>query len=87
MLLMTARVSHPGRIEFLRANALPGVPTEAQSGPPPELPPGQSFTYFRLKHEETEWTTHVAPAGELAAFIMNCPADVKISLIVVLPGA
>jgi len=87
VMLMTARVSNPGRIEFLRANALPGVATEAHPGPPQQLQ-GQSDLgkFWRLKHEEPEWNTHVTPAGELAAFIMNCPPDVKIRLIVVLAG-
>ena len=85
--MMTARTSNPARIDFLRANALPGVPTEAQPGPPPELPRGTSGSYFRRKHEETEWVTHVARAEELAVFIMNCPDDIKINLVVVLPEA
>lgn len=85
--MMTARISIPSRIEFLRVNGLPGVPTEAQPGPPPALPRGQTATYYRLKHEETEWNTHVAGAGELAVFIMNCPADVAINLVVVMPDA
>lgn len=87
LLIMAAKSSNPGRIETLRSHALPGVPTEPQSGAPPELPPGQSGTYFRLKHEETEWTTHVTPAGELAVFILNAPEDLKMNLIVVLSGA
>jgi len=87
MLFATARISYAGRIEFLRTNALPGVPLEVQPAAPPELPRGQTGTYYRLKHEEKEWVTHVAPAGELAVFIMSCPEDVKINLIVMLPGA
>ena len=85
--MMTARVSIPSRIEFLRVNGLPGVPTEAQPGPPPALPRGQTGTYYRLKHEEDEWSTHVAKGGELAVFIMSCPADMAINLVVVLPDA
>ena len=85
--MMTARVSIPSRIEFLRVNGLPGVPSEAQPGPPPPLPRGQTGTYYRLKHEETEWNTHVAVAGELSVFIMNCPADMAINLVVVMPDA
>jgi type VI secretion system protein ImpJ len=85
--MMTARISIPSRIEFLRVNGLPGVPTEAQPGPPPALPRGQTATYYRLKHEEKEWKTHVVGAGELAVFIMNCPADVAINLVVVMPDA
>jgi type VI secretion system protein ImpJ len=86
-LMMTARISNPSRIDFLRANALPGVPTEVQSGPPPGLPRGQTGTYYRLKHEEGEWTTHVAKADAMAAFIMNCPQDVHINLIIMFPEA
>jgi predicted component of type VI protein secretion system len=86
MKMMTARISNPGRIEFLRTNALPGVPAEAQPSPPAELPRGQTGTYYRLKHEETEWASHVAPAGDLAVFIMESPADLNINLVVVLPG-
>ena len=85
--MMTARVSIPSRIEFLRVNGLPGVPTEQQPGPPPALPRGQTGTYYRLKHEEKEWNSHVAGAGELTVFIMNCPQDVAISLVVVMPDA
>jgi hypothetical protein len=63
------------------------VGTRAQPGPPPQLqgqhPLGK---FFQLKNEDAEWGTHVVPAGELAVFIMNCPADVKIRLVVVLPG-
>ena len=87
VLLMTARSSNPGRIDFLRANALPGV--LAKGEPAPQQLQGQSGLgrSYRLKHEEgAEWSTHVTPAGELALFIMNCPADVQIRLIVVLPG-
>lgn len=85
--MMTARVSIPSRIEFLRVNGLPGVPTEQHPGPPPALPPGQSGTYYRLKHEDKEWNIHVAGAGELSVFIMNCPADVVINLVVIKSGA
>lgn len=84
--MMTARISHPGRIDFLRTNALPGVPAEARPAAPTELPRGQTGTYYRLKHEESEWMVHVAPAGEISVFIMDCPSDVKINLVVVLPG-
>ena len=86
-LLMTARSSNPARIDFLRANALSGVATEVQSGLPQQLQ-GQPELgkFYRLKHEESEWATHVIPAGELSVFIMNCPADVSIRLVVVLAG-
>ncbi len=87
MKMMTARISIPSRIEFLRVNGMAGVPTEPQPGPPPALPRGQTGTYYRLKHEEKEWTTHVSAGGELAVFIMNCPADMAINLVVVMPDA
>ena len=86
LLVMATKISHPGRIEHLRQHALPGVPTEPQPGPPPELPIGQTGAYFRLKHEETEWSSHVLPAGELGAFMLNAPQDVSINLVVVLAG-
>jgi len=76
----------PSRLEHLKQFALPGVATEAQAGPPPELPPGQKGTYFKLKIEDgTEWTTHVVPAGQLTAFLRDCPSDVRIALVVVFP--
>jgi len=87
MLMMASKVSNPGRIQFLRDNALPGVPTELQSGPPPQMPPGQTGTFFRVMNEHDEWGTHVAPAGALTLFMLGAPPDVKINLIVVLPGA
>jgi len=88
MLIMAAKSSNPSRIDTLRAHALPGVPTEAQPGPPPQLPPGQTAKYFRLRHEDprNEWSTHVLPSGELVVFIMNAPEDIKMNLIVTLPG-
>lgn len=86
-LLMAARVSNPGRIEHLNQNALAGVPTEPQSGSPPELGPGQKATYFRLKHELDEWSKHVGPAGELAVQILNAPQDIKLNLIVTVSGS
>jgi type VI secretion system protein ImpJ len=87
VLMMTARISHPGRIEFLRANALPGVATEVQPGPPRQMQ-GVSDVgkFYRLKHEAAEWPTHVVPAGELALFMMNCPQDIQVNFVVVLPG-
>ena len=83
---MVAKFSNPGRLETLRINAMPGVGLEAQSGPPPQLPVGQTGIFYRLKHESPEWSTHVLAAGELDAFIMDAPDDLKMNLIVVLPA-
>ncbi len=85
-LMLAAKISSPARIDTLRGHALPGVMTEALPGAPPELPPGQTGQYFRLKNEEAEWGAHVAGAGELAAFLLGAPEDVTLNLIVVLPG-
>jgi type VI secretion system protein ImpJ len=86
LLFMQAKVSNPSRLEHLKQFALPGVATEAQAGPPPELPPGQKGAYFKLKIEDgTEWTTHVVPSGQLTAFLRDCPSDVTIALVVVFP--
>lgn len=84
-LLQVAKFSHPGRLETLRINAMPGVPTEPQPGAPPELPVGQTGNFFRLKHEAPEWTTHVAAEGQLGAFILGAPDDLRMNLIVVVP--
>lgn len=86
LLFMQAKVSSPSRLEHLKQFALPGVATEAQAGPPPELPPGQKGAYFRLKIEDgTEWSTHVAPSGDLALFLRDCPPDVRVALVAVFP--
>jgi type VI secretion system protein ImpJ len=86
LLFMQAKVSSPSRLEHLKQFALPGVATEAQAGPPPELPPGQTSSYFRLKVDDgTEWPTHVLQSGELTAFLRDCPPDVRIALVVVFP--
>ena len=86
LLFMQAKVSNPARLEHLKQFALPGVATEAQAGPPPELPPGQKGSYFRLKVEDgAEWSTHVLPSGDLTAFLRDCPPDVRIALLVVFP--
>lgn len=85
-LFLQARVSGPSRIEHLTRFALPGIATEMQNAPPPQLPPGQTGAYFRLKTDEgTEWSTHVVPAGELVAFLLGAPHDVKISLLLTFP--
>ncbi len=85
-LMMAAKISAPERIQTLSGYALPGVMTEALPGPPPELPPGQTGSFFRLKDEEEEWTSHVVTAGEIAVFLLGVPEDISIDLIVVLPS-
>ena len=83
----TARVSTPDRIDTLTKLVLPGVATEPQPGPPSELPPGQTGSFFRLKIEQgNEWMTQVVPAGVLAVFVLGAPQDVKLNLCVILPG-
>jgi len=77
-----AKISNPNRIKTLTENVLPGVGTEKLPGQPPQLPANQPYQYFRVKHEQAEWETHIVPAGDLAVFILNAPADVKINLIV-----
>jgi len=81
MLMLASKISTPGRIQHLRDNALPGVPTEAQPEPPAQLGPGQRGSFFRLQMDHTEWGTHVSGAGELTLFMLGAPADVKISLV------
>ena len=84
-----AKVSSQARIEQLTRSgvALPGIETEAQPGQPPELPPGQTGSYYRLKLEVgSEWATHVLSAGDLAVSILGAPNDVKLNLIVIVPG-
>lgn len=86
-LMMKARISNPSRVEHLTRFALPGVATEMQAGPPAELPPGQTGTYFRLKIEEgNEWANQVLPANELTLFLLGTPPDVRINLVLVFPG-
>jgi len=84
-MMLGAKISVPSRIQTLSGHALPGVMTEALPGPPPELPPGQTGSFFRLKSEEDEWRSHVASGSELAVFLLGVPDDVSIDLIVVLP--
>ena len=85
-LMLAAKISNPSRIEMLRRHALPGVPTEPLPGPPPELPGGQTASYFRLKQEHEEWSAHVVPQGEFQVFLLGAPADLKFNLVVVLPA-
>lgn len=86
--VQSAKISTPTRIDTLKKFVLPGVSTESQPGPPSELPPAHhGGSFFRLKVEEgNEWTTHVLPTGELSAFVLNAPQDLKFFLIVILPG-
>jgi type VI secretion system protein ImpJ len=86
-IIMKAKISNQGRIDHLIRFALPGIATEAQPGPPPEMPPGQTGSFFRLKIEEgVEWPSQVVPAGDVAALLMGAPQDIKLNLIVILPG-
>ncbi len=86
-ILQTAKVSTPARIETLKQFALPGIATEPLAGAPPELPAGQTASFFRLKLEDgTEWSTYVVPGGALAALLMNAPQDLKLFLVVIFPG-
>jgi type VI secretion system protein ImpJ len=86
-LMVAAKISAPERIPHLKQFALPGIANEALQGPPPELPPGQTGYFFRLKLEEgNEWPTHVIPAGVLATFLLGAPPDLKLTLIVISPG-
>lgn len=88
MILLPGKISTPSRIETLQTYLLPGIGTEAMSGPPSELPPGPVGSYFRLKVEEgNEWDQHVLPGGTFAVFILGCPGDVRISLVVIRPAA
>ncbi len=84
--LAMARISCPSRIQMLRDNALTGVALEPQAGAPPQLPPGQTGSYFRLKHEDNEWGSQILPAGELSAFVLGAPADLKMNLVVIPPA-
>ena len=88
-LVRKAKVSSQARIEQLTRSgvALPGIETEAQPGQPPEMPPGQTGSYYRLKLEAgPEWATHVIPAGDLGVSILGAPNDLKLNLIVIVPG-
>jgi type VI secretion system protein ImpJ len=87
-IMMAARISAPARIETLSRHALPGIPTEMLTSAPAELPAGQKGTFFRLRLEESgEWLSQVAPAGELAAFLLQAPQDLKLTLYVILPAS
>ncbi len=84
-ILLGTKVSTPSRIETLSKHALPGISTEPLTSPPVELPPGQTASYFRLKTEAgQEWLSHVAGGGEIAAFALGAPQDVKLNLVVLL---
>lgn len=87
-ILLGAKISSPVRIDTLTRHALPGIPTEMLTSPPPELPPGQAGSFFRLQVEAgAEWSTHVAPGDELAAFLLGAPADIALQLVTILPEA
>lgn len=87
-LLQTAKVSTPERIDTLKQFALPGIVTEQLPGPPPELPPGSTGSFFRLKIEgNDEWNKHLLQAHALAAFMLGAPQDIGMKLIIVLPGS
>jgi type VI secretion system protein ImpJ len=86
-LLQTAKVSTPERIETLKQFALPGIVAERLPGPPPELPPGLTGAFFRLKIEEgEEWNKHALQAQAMAAFLLGAPRDIALKLIIILPG-
>ena len=86
ILLKQAKISTPARMDTLAKFALPGISTEEIPGPPSELPPGQSGSFFRMKVESgNEFGNYVVVAGELAAFLLNAPKDVKLSLVVIMP--
>ncbi len=86
-LMQAAKISTPARIETLKQFALPGIATEQMPGAPPELPVGQTGSFFRLKLEDgSEWGTYVVPGGALAAFLHGVPQDVKLTLVVVFPS-
>ena len=85
-LLEGAKMSSPERMSTLRTFALPGVATEQLAGPPPQLPPGQTGLYRRLKIESgEEWAKFALPGGKLAVLILNAPEDLKLNLIMVFP--
>jgi len=85
-LLQVAKISTPARIDTLKQFALPGIATELMPSAPPELPGGQSGSFFRLKLEEgTEWATSVVPGGALAAHLLGALQDVRLTLVIVFP--
>lgn len=87
-ILKIAKISSPARIDHLAKFALPGIPTDMLTSPPPELPPGQTAAYFRLRLEDSqEWRSHTVAGSDLAVFVLGCPADLRLNLIVLFAGA
>jgi type VI secretion system protein ImpJ len=82
-LMMRARIGLPERLDHLKANALIGVPREIMPAAPPKLPPGQTGTFFRMKHESNEWVQHVGSSGQLGVSISGAPEDIEVRLILV----
>ncbi len=86
VLLKMARVSSAARLEFLERAGLIGIATDAQPGPPHELPPRTGAEYFRIKTEGApEWDTHAVNAQEIGISIPLAPHDLKLNLVVILP--
>lgn len=85
-LIKAAITSSPERISTLKTFRMLGVSTEHLPGPPPQLPPGQTAEYHRLKIESgEEWEKFVVPSGKLSVSILNAPQDLELSLILVYP--
>lgn len=81
-----AKISDPSRISTLQTYRLPGVETEHASGPPPQMPAGQTGTFFRLKIEKgDEWEKCVLTSAEMAVFLLNAPQDLQMNLIMIFP--
>ena len=87
LLRAKTKISCASNIETLRKYQLPGVPTEALPGPPPEIHDKPAATYFRLKQEHDDWNRLVLAAGDLTVHIIGAPADVKMFLVTIPPGA
>jgi type VI secretion system protein ImpJ len=85
VMFMAAKISSRGRQQHLQQNIVAGVGTELQSSPPAVLSTHKE-TFLRLKTDESdEWRSHVLSSGELTVFLRDCPSDVGIWLVVVLP--
>ena len=78
-------ISSSSQIAALQSYALPGVPTEALPGPPPEVGRDAKGAFFRLKQEHEDWLKHVVASGDLTVSIRSAPEDVKLALVVTLP--
>ncbi len=86
-LMMAAKIGCADQIETLKQYALPGVPTEAMPGPPPEVHDRPTASYFRLKQEHADWASRVVASGDLTVHLLGAPPDIKIALVTVPPGA